>query len=384
MPYRMSGVYNNGDLRDLARRRLPRAIFEYVDRGSEDDIAVRANRAALDALKIRPRTLIDVTKRDQSITLFGKPRKMPVIIGPTGGAGLTWFDAELCLARAAAKAGIPITIATAATVPMEKVAAEATSGYWQQLYLWEDRALSHQIIERAKAAGAEALMLTVDTAVGSNREHNARNGFSNPFKLRPRVAFDLARHPRWLANTMGRYVLNGGMPRFVNYPEGARGKITGVPTSQSLSPSVSWNDVKEIRAMWPRIFMLKGVMLPDDARRAADHGVDAVVVSNHGGRQLDASEATIDALPDIVVAAGDRLTVLFDSGVRRGADVVKALALGAKAVLVGRATLFGAAAAGEPGVDRALAMLRDEIDRTLALSGCRNISDVDRSLLRRG
>ena len=384
MPYFLSGVHNTWDLRDLARRRLPRAIFEYVDRGSEDDAAVKTNRAALDRVKIRPRSLVDVTKRDQSVTLFGKVRKMPIIIGPTGGAGLTWYDAELCLARAAARAGIPATIATAATVPMEKIAAEATAGYWQQLYLWNDRSLSHQIMERANKASAEVLMLTVDTAVGSNREHNARNGFSNPFKLTPKIALDIARHPRWVAATMGRYMMNGGMPRFVNYPEGARQKVTGAPISQSLSPSVSWSDVKEIRAMWPRVFMLKGVMSPDDARRAADHGVDASVVSNHGGRQLDASEATIDALPDIVAAVGDRMTVLFDSGVRRGTDVVKALALGAKAVLVGRATLFAAAAAGEPGVDRALAMLRDEIDRTLALCGCRNISEVDASLIRRG
>ena len=382
MPYFLSGVYNTWDLRDLARRRLPRAIFEYVDRGSEDNAAVKTNRAALDRVKIRPRSLVDVAKRDQSVTLFGRVRKMPIIIGPTGGAGLTWYDAELCLARAAAKAGIPATIATAATVPMEKIAAEATSGYWQQLYLWNDRSLSHRIMERANKAGAEVLMLTVDTAVGSNREHNARNGFSNPFRLTPKIALDIAQHPRWVTATMGRYMMNGGMPRFVNYPEGARQKVTGAPISQSLSPSVSWNDVKEIRATWPRVFMLKGVMSPDDARRAADHGVDAIVVSNHGGRQLDASEATIDALPDIVAAVGDRMTVLFDSGVRRGTDVVKALALGAKAVLVGRATLFAVAAAGEPGVDRALAMLRDEIDRTLALCGCRNISDVDASLIR--
>ncbi|MGZ3408850.1 MAG: alpha-hydroxy acid oxidase [Xanthobacteraceae bacterium] len=383
MPRRLSRVFNNGDLRDMSRRRLPRAIFEYIDRGSEDDIAVRANREGLDRVKIRPRTLIDVTNRDQSITLFGKLRKMPIIIAPTGGAGLAWYDAEVLLARQASKAGIPIAITTAATVPMEKIAAEATHGYWQQLYLWHDRSLSHQLVERANAAGAEALMLTVDTAVGSNREHNVKNGFSNPFRLSPRIAFDIARHPRWLGLTMGKYMLNGGMPRFVNYPEGARQKITGSPIQQSLSPSVSWNDVKELRALWPRVFMLKGVMSPHDARRAADYGVDAIIVSNHGGRQLDASEATIDALPDIVAAAGDRITVLFDSGVRRGADVVKALAMGAKAVLVGRATLFGVAAAGEPGIARAIAMLKDEIDRTLALSGCRNISEVDASLLRR-
>jgi (S)-mandelate dehydrogenase len=382
MPRRLSRVFNNGDLRDMARRRLPRAIFEYIDRGSEDDLAVRENREALDRVKIRPRTLIDVTQRDQSITLFSKPRKMPIIIAPTGGAGLAWCDAEILLARVAAKAGIPIAITTAATVPMEKIAAEATHGYWQQLYLWHDRSLSHQLVERANTAGAEALMLTVDTAVGSNREHNVKNGFSNPFRLSPRIAFDIARHPRWLGLTMGKYMLNGGMPRFVNYPEGARQKITGSPIQQSLSPSVSWNDVRELRAMWPRIFMLKGVMSPDDARRAADYGVDAIIVSNHGGRQLDASEATVDALPDIVAAVGNRITVLFDSGVRRGADVVKALAMGAKAVLVGRATLFGVAAAGEPGIERAIAMLKDEIDRTLALSGCRNISEVDASLLR--
>jgi (S)-mandelate dehydrogenase len=382
MPSRLSDVYNLHDLRDLARRRLPRAIFDYVDRGSEDDVAVKNNRAALDRLKIRPRTCMDVSRRDLSVTLFGKPRRMPVIIAPTGGAGLVWLHAEIALARAAAKAGIPITIATAATVPMETIAAEATSGYWQQLYLWDDRSLSHQIIERANAAGAEALMLTVDTAVGSNREHNARNGFSNPFKLSPRVAVDITRHPRWLAATMGRYMLEGGMPRFANYPEEARQKITGAPISQSLSASVCWDDVRAIRAMWPRIFMLKGVMSGDDARRAADLGVDAVVVSNHGGRQMDACEATIDALPEVVAAVGDRITVLFDSGVRRGSDVVKALALGAKAVLVGRATLFGAAAAGEAGVSRALAMLRDEIDRTLALAGCASFAEVDSSLLR--
>jgi (S)-mandelate dehydrogenase len=383
MTYRLTGVYNNGDLRELSRRRLPRAIFEYIDRGSEDDIAVKANREALDRVKIRPRSLIDVTRRDQSVTLFGKVRNMPIVIAPTGGAGLAWYDAEICLAREAAKAGIPISITTAATVPMETIAAEARHGYWQQLYLWHDRSLSHQLVERANKAGAEALMLTVDTAVGSNREHNARNGFANPFRLTPKVALDIVGHPRWLAGTMARYMVNGGMPRFVNYPEGARQKITGAPIQQSLSPSVSWNDVKELRALWPRVFMLKGVMSPDDARKAADFGVDAVIVSNHGGRQLDASEATIDALPDIVAAVGDRITVLFDSGVRRGADVVKALAMGAKAVLVGRATLFGAAAAGAPGVARAIAMLRDEIDRTMALSGCRNIGEIDASLIRR-
>jgi (S)-mandelate dehydrogenase len=382
MPYRLSRVYNHWDMRDLARRRLPRAIFDYVDYGSEEGIAVRDNRRALEAIKIRPRTVRDVSKRDQSITLFGKRRGMPVVIAPTGGAGLCWFDAEIGLARAAAKAGIPITIATAATVPMETIAAEATSGYWQQLYLWNDRALSHSIVERANRAGAEVLMLTVDTAVGSNREHNARNDFSNPFKLTPRITLDVARHPRWLIATMARYMLNGGMPRFINYPEGSQMRVTGAPIQQSLSPSVNWNDVKELRAKWPRILMLKGIASPDDARRAADHGVDAIVVSNHGGRQLDAAEAPIEVLPEIVDAVGERITVLVDSGFRRGADVVKALALGAKAVLVGRATLFAAAAAGEPGAHRALAMLRDEIDRTLALSGCTSFAEVERSILR--
>ena len=286
------------------------------------------------------------------------------------------------LARAAAKAGIPITIATAATVPMEKIAAEATSGYWQQLYLWNDRALSHQIIERAKAAGAEALMLTVDTAVGSNREHNARNGFSNPFRLTPQIALDIARHPRWLAATMGRYMLNGGMPRFVNYPEGARQKITGAPISQSLSPSVSWNDVQGIpRHVAARVHAQgRDVAGRRAARRRSWRRCDRRVEPRRpAARRVRGDDRR---LPDIVAAVGDRMTVLFDSGVRRGTDVVKALALGAKAVLVGRATLFGAAAAGEPGVARALAMLRDEIDRTLALSGCRSIAEVDASLVR--
>jgi isopentenyl diphosphate isomerase/L-lactate dehydrogenase-like FMN-dependent dehydrogenase len=382
MPYSLARAYNHWDLRDLARRRLPRAIFDYVDYGSEEGVAVRDNRRAIEAIKIRPRTVNDVSRRDQSITLFGKRRGMPIVIAPTGGAGLCWYDAEICLARAAAKTGIPITIATAATVPMEKVSAAATSGYWQQLYLWNDRELSHQIVERADRAGAEALMLTVDTAVGSNREHNARNDFSNPFKLTPRITLDVARHPRWLLATMARYMMNGGMPRFVNYPEGSQLRVTGAPIQQSLSPSVNWTDVDRLRARWPRILMLKGIASPDEARRAVDHGVDAIVVSNHGGRQLDAAEAPIDALPEIVDAVGSQITVLVDSGFRRGTDVFKALALGARAVLVGRATLFATAAAGEAGAHRMLAMFRDEIDRTLALSGCTSFAEVDRSLLR--
>jgi isopentenyl diphosphate isomerase/L-lactate dehydrogenase-like FMN-dependent dehydrogenase len=375
-------AHNVWDFRELARARLPRAIFEYVDRGAEDEVALAHNRLAFERVKFRPRTLTDVSKRDQSITLFGKPRKMPLAIAPTGSVGLVWLDAELELARAAGAAGIPMTLATSGTVPMERIAEAATSGYWQQLYLWDNRDLSDEIIARANAANAEALLLTVDTAVGANREYNLRNGFSSPFQLSPRIVTDVLLHPRWLATVMGRYFLNGGMPRFVNYPAGARHRITGEPMRQSVSSSVSWNDVRRIRDLWPRKFVLKGVLSPEDAMRAADHGVDGIVVSNHGGRMLDSAQAPIEVLPEIVAAVGDRMTVLLDSGVRRGADVVKALALGANAVLIGRATLYGMAAGGAAGAGRVLDILRGEIDSTLALLGCRNIAELGPDLVR--
>ena len=342
MPHRLSGVYNNGDLRDLARRRLPRAIFEYVDRGSEDDIAVRATGQR----STRSRSVRARGRRLAARPVDHAVRQAAQNAGHHRADRRRRADAGLmpnsCLARAAAKAGIPITIATAATVPMEQVAAEATSGYWQQLYLWNDRALSHQIVERANAAGAEALMLTVDTAVGSNREHNARNGFSNPFKLTPRIALDIARHPRWLINDDG--------PLHDERRHAAVRELSGRRAPEDhrradLAVTVAVGELERREGIAGHVAAHFHAQGRDVAGRCAPRRGSRRRCASSCRTMADASsmpsEATIDALPDIVVAVGDRMTVLFDSGLRRGADVVKALALGAKAVLVGRATLFG-------------------------------------------
>ncbi len=376
-------AYNIWDLRKQARRRVPRVLFDFVDRGAEDDVATAVNRAALDRLKLTPRVAIDVSRRSSTTTLFGKALGLPIAIAPTGAADLMWYEGELSLAKAAAKAKIPFTLATSSTTSIESVADCAGAGFWLQLYLWDQRELSYQVIDRAKQAGADALVVTLDTPVAPNREFNDRNGFSNPFRVTPRIAVDLALHPRWLLGVMGRYLMTGGMPRFVNYPEAMGGRITGGPRRRANSASVTWDDIRILRDRWPRTLIVKGLLRPEDALTAASCGVDAVVVSNHGGRMLDAAPASIDALPGVVAAAGKRVTVLFDGGIRRGTDIVKALALGAKAVLVGRATLYGLAAGGQPGVERSLQILAEETDRTLGLIGCRVIADLDPTFVSR-
>ena len=376
-------AYNIADLREIARRRLPKGLFEFVDRGTEDEVALRNNRAAFERIKLKPRTLVDVSGRSQEITLFGHPHKMPIAIAPTGTAGLMWYQGEIALARAAAAAGIPFTLATGSMTAMEKVAAQAGGRLWFQLYLWPDRALSHKLVERAKAAGYEALVVTVDGAVSGNREYNLRNGFTIPFSFTRRNVTDVLMHPRWLLGVLTRYLLTTGMPRYENYPTELRNRITAAPMGRSMlkNDSLNWDDLRVLRKMWPHKLIVKGILHPQDALLAADCGADAVVVSNHGGRNLDSSMAPIEALPEVVDAVGKRLTVIVDSGFRRGSDVVKALALGAQAVLIGRATLYGTAAAGEAGAARAIALLREEIDRVLALLGCRSVAELSRDYL---
>jgi (S)-mandelate dehydrogenase len=374
------GAYNIADLRKMAKRRLPRGVFEFIDRGTEDEVALRNNRAAFDSIKLRPRVLVDVSKRSQEVTVFGQKQAMPIATAPTGAAGLAWFEAELAVARAARDAGIPFTLATPSLMALERVAAEAAGGrHWFQLYVWEDLRLSYGMIERAEAAGFEALLVTVDTVVSPNREYNLRNGFGLPFAFNATNITDVLLHPRWLFGVLARYVMTSGMPRYGNYPEEMRTKITSrrpMGRGSSNRQSFDWEELRAMRQKWRGRFVVKGVMRPDDAIRAADMGADGVVVSNHGGRNLDSAEATIAALPHIVDAVGHRVEVLIDSGFRRGSDVAKALALGAKAALVGRATLFGAAAAGEAGAARALAILRNELDIVLAYLGCPNAADL--------
>jgi isopentenyl diphosphate isomerase/L-lactate dehydrogenase-like FMN-dependent dehydrogenase len=379
----LRGCYNIADLREAGRRKLPKGIFEYVDRGTEDEVALATNRAAFERLKMRNRVLVDVSKIELGTTLFGKPVDLPLAIAPTGIAGLCWHEGEIELARAAAAAGIPFALATGSNTAMEKVAKEAGGRLWFQLYMWEKRELSLELVRRARDAGFEALILTVDPALGANREYNQRNGFSQPFKVTPRNVADLMLHPGWLRRVLLRYVMQGGMPRHENYPKEYQLPITGDAGAKKdlRAHSMNWSDVDKLRALWPGMLILKGILHPDDAVRAAASGVDGIVVSNHGGRNMDSAVATIDALPEIVDAVGERTTVMLDSGIRRGSDIVKALALGAKAVLIGRATLYGVMAGGQAGAEHALSILRNELKRTMAYVACRSIEEVNANVL---
>jgi isopentenyl diphosphate isomerase/L-lactate dehydrogenase-like FMN-dependent dehydrogenase len=353
-------------------------LFEFVDRGTEDEVALRDNREAFERIKFLPRMLVDVSGRNPETQLFGKTHKMPIGIAPTGAAGMMWYHGELELARAAKDAGVPFSLATGSITSMETIAEKVGGTLWMQLYMWADRRLSHQLVKRAEAAGFEALLVTVDGAVAGNREYNKRNGFSVPFKYNSKNTADVLMHPRWMLGTLGRYIVNGGMPQRVNFPKELQGSITTAygGNKETRADSLSWDDLKALRDIWPHKLLVKGLLHPDDAERSVEYGADGVIVSNHGGRNCDAAPSPIDVLPDIVRAVGDRTTVVFDSGVRRGSDVVKALALGAKFVLVGRSTLYGTAVAGYDGAKRALDIYRGEISRAMANVSCNRIEEI--------
>jgi len=377
-------AYNIADLRLMAQRRLPKGLFEFVDRGTEDEVSLRYNRAVFERIRFKPRTLVDVSKRSQEITLFGQKHKMPLVIAPTGTAGLMWYRGEIELARAAAAAGIPFTLATGSTTAMERIAEEVSGiPLWFQLYMWPDRNLSHQLVERARAAGFKALVVTVDGTMSGNREYNLRNGFTIPFSFTRRNVTDVLMHPRWMLGVLARYVMTSGMPRYENYPSEIKYRVTARPMGRSMmrNDSLTWDDLRVLRKMWPNLLLVKGILHPQDAESAVDCGADGVIVSNHGGRNLDGIISPMEVLPEIVDAVGKRTTVLVDSGFRRGTDVVKALAMGARAVQIGRSTLYGVAAGGEAGAARALTIFRDEIDRVLALIGCRSIAELTTEFL---
>lgn len=377
------GAYDIADLCRMARRRLPRGVFEFFDRGNGDEAALVENRAALERIKLDPHALVDTSRRSQEVTLYGRRHRMPIAIAPTGSAGLAWHEGEIALARAAADAGIPFTLATGSMTALERVAEQAGGTLWFQIYMWPDRSLSHQLAERARAAGYQALVVTVDTPVPPGREYNLRNGMTVPFRFTRRNLTDVLLHPRWLFGVLARYLATTGMPRYENYPTEMKARITALPMGRSMTvtDSLTWEDLRALRKLWPHALMVKGILRAQDAIMAADCGADGVIVSNHGGRAVDSTRAPITVLPEVVDAAGHRLTVLVDSGFRRGADVVKALALGAKAVLVGRATLYGTAVAGQAGAARAIEIYRDEIDRLLALIGCPGVASLNRDYL---
>lgn len=379
----LDNCYNIPDLRLEAKKILPKGLFEFIDRATEDEVGLRNNRAAFERIKFRPHVLNDVSGRSTATTLFGKPMAMPYAIAPTGAAGLTWFHGELELAKAAARLGIPFTLATGANTPMEKIAQEAPGRLWFQLYVWKERELSYELIARAERNGFEALIVTVDTIVPPNREYNAKNGLNLPFAPNATAMLDMMGHPGWLMRVIGKYMLNGGFPISANYPEKLQVRWTRAPqyTEIMRQDNLSWEDIREFRLRWPRVLMVKGIVRGDDAVKAIECGADAVIVSNHGARNMDSTIATIDALPEVVEAVAGRCAVLLDSGIRRGSDVAKALALGANAVLAGRPTLYGCAVGGTAGASKALGIIKTEFDKTLAYLGCNSIEELNPDLL---
>lgn len=370
------------ELRLIARRRVPHFAFEYVDSGAQEEVTLRRNRSVFDAIAFIPPTLRDTSARQQRTRLFGTESASPLVIAPTALNGLLHRQGDLALARAARTAGIPFTLATLSTVRLETVAREVGGRLWMQLYLMQDRSVAREIIARAEAAGYEALVLTSDANVFGQREWDRRN-YRAPGQLNFRNLLDVARHPRWLWQILWPH----GIPQFANVagalPPEARTARSGVAHLPRLMlPDLSWQDLAWVRKAWPRTLILKGVLTVADARRAADAGCDGIVLTNHGGRQLDGTVAPLEVLPEIAEAVGKQLTLIIDSGFRRGTDVVKALALGADAVMLGAATLYGLAAGGEAGVAHALDILRGEIDRTLGQLGCTTVHELSSHLLR--
>jgi L-lactate dehydrogenase (cytochrome) len=365
------------DLRQIAMRRVPRAIFEYVDHGSYDEITLNANRADLLALRLRQRVMIDVSQRSLATRIVGQPASMPVAIAPTGLTGLMHGDGEILAARAALAAGIPFCLSTMSICSIEDVQQAVGEPFWFQLYVMRDRGFARSLIDRAKAAGCSALMLTLDLQVQGQRHRDIKNGLAVPPRLTLANALNVASKPGWVMQMLAAKRRSFG---------NLEGHIKGADSLTTLSewivgqfdPTLSWKDIEWIRERWGGKLMVKGVLDPEDARMAAANGVDALVVSNHGGRQLDSAPSSISALPKVVEAVGDRIEVIFDGGVRSGQDVLKALALGAKSCLIGRAFLYGLGAGGEAGVRAAIDVIRKELDVSMALGGLTDVNKITR------
>ncbi len=382
---KLNDVVNIEDLHQMAKRRLPKIAFDFIEGGLEDERGLETNTSAFHKHRLLPRYLVDVSKRDQSRTIFGHTYSSPFGISPTGGAGLFRYHADLMLATAARDMNIPYIMSGASNDKIEEAAAIAGQNHWYQLYAARKPEINADLIKRTADAGCGALVLTVDTPVGSKRERNIRNGFANvrggllqALSLKPSILFEAMTHPGWVAEYFRR---GGGTPMLGNWqayaPEGANAEeVYKVASSVRPFNAQTWRDLETYRKLFPRALVVKGIMSPQDAQRALDVGCDGILVSNHGGRQLDQAPGSLDVLPAIRQQVGDKLTLLLDSGVRRGADILIALCLGADFCFFGRPTLYGAAAGGLPGVKKAVDIFQNEIDLVMGQIGCPSLSEL--------
>lgn len=369
------------DYRAQARKRLPRLAFDYLDGGAEDGASLRRNVAAFGALEFVPEVLADVTDCHLQTTVLGAAAAMPAIVGPTGLNGLFWPDADVHLARAAHRAGLPFVLSTASTSLLEEVRAAGAGELWLQLYVQRDRRIAEHLMDRAWGSGYTALFLTVDVPVHGNRDHDKRNGFQLPLRPSGRLLLDLAAHPGWCWR-----MLRGGGPQLKNLAvsSNARENITEQASalSRQMDLALTWDDIDWLRRRWRGRIVIKGIQTLADARRAKARGVDGIVLSNHGGRQLECAPCPLEVLPEVAAELGQSLDVLVDGGVRRGSDIAKAVALGARAVLLGRAPLYGLAGRGPGGAGEVLAILRAELENTLRLLGRTRIGALDATAVR--
>jgi L-lactate dehydrogenase (cytochrome) len=371
------------DLRRIAKRRLPGGIFDYIDGAAEAETTMAANERAYAETTFRPRVLRDVAAVDPSTTVLGRRLPLPLVLAPTGFTRIADPQGELAVARSAARAGLPYTLSTLGTRSIEEVAAVSEGPKWFQVYVWRDRDLVKDMVERAQHEGYEALVLTVDCPVFGYRERDHRRGFELPPKIGPETLVDGALHPGWTWSFVRSEPIRFANVAGAHVGDGASAVNLADYINTQFDPTVTWDDVAWLRSTWHGPLLLKGIQTVDDARLAAEHGVEGVILSNHGGRQLDGAPATLDLVAPVADAVGDQLEVLVDGGVRRGADVVKAVALGATAVCIGRAYLYGLGAAGERGVDHVLELFDRDVRRSMALLGVTSPAELDRSLVDR-
>ena len=380
----MRPAINLHDFRAMARRKLPQIAFDFIDGGADDELGMVRNREAFSDYQLLPRYLNDVTTRDQSITLFGRKYSSPIGISPTGMAGLFRVGADSMLAAAAKKANVPFLLSSASNFKIEDAAKIAPDNVWFQMYATSDHRINMDLVRRARETGVGVLVITVDVPVNSNRERNRRNGFTRPFRMTPSIMLDALSRPGWLL----QYLKSGGMPMMSNWQpyarEGANAdEVADLYGTLTPAPMTTWETVTAIRREWEGPLVIKGILHPDDAVQSAEHGLNGVIVSNHGARQLDAAPSSIAMLAAIRAAVGDRMTVMLDSGIRRGSDVITAKCLGAEACFFGRPTLYAVAALGQEGADQVFAIMRREIDAVLTQIGCGSFNDLTEKFLHR-